>query len=215
MKKGDKKEGLPVSGALADVAIVVKKFNALPSLFAGISSTSSDRQKQNQINQILCDLIKKEAAPTFLMPAVIDFIDQVNVHKILDSYSFFNFELWLNQFSHLSVEENYQIRAKIVGKFVPRDEYQMLFPIAMGKTYPGSHYVTDTGRSKKAIVTIQEELRERLNQLKQNMKLVEAQRLEQRTYYDIEMIEEIGFCQGIENYSRHFTGRKPGEAPPV
>ncbi|MCC6278435.1 MAG: excinuclease ABC subunit UvrB [Oligoflexia bacterium] len=81
--------------------------------------------------------------------------------------------------------------------------------------YPGSHYVTDQNRSKRAILTIQEELRERLKELKGQMKLVEAQRLEQRTYYDIEMIEEIGFCPGIENYSRHFTGRKPGEAPPT
>jgi excinuclease ABC subunit B len=64
-------------------------------------------------------------------------------------------------------------------------------------------------------VTIQEELRERLAELKSQMKLVEAQRLEQRTYFDIEMIEEIGFCQGIENYSRHFTGRRAGEPPPT
>jgi len=81
--------------------------------------------------------------------------------------------------------------------------------------YPASHYVTDVDRAKRAIVTIQEELRERLVDLKRQMKLLEAQRLEQRTYYDIEMIEEIGFCPGIENYSRHFTGRGPGEAPPT
>src|SRR4051812_1060911 len=81
--------------------------------------------------------------------------------------------------------------------------------------YPGSHYVTNKSRSKNAIVTIQEELRSRLEELRSQMKLVEAQRLEQRTYFDIEMIEEIGFCQGIENYSRHFTGRAPGEPPPT
>jgi excinuclease ABC subunit B len=81
--------------------------------------------------------------------------------------------------------------------------------------YPGSHYVTNKSRSKNAIVTIQEELRDRLTELRSQMKLVEAQRLEQRTYFDIEMIEEIGFCQGIENYSRHFTGRKAGEPPPT
>lgn len=81
--------------------------------------------------------------------------------------------------------------------------------------YPGSHYVTDGERSKKAIRTIQEELRTRIVDLKANMKLVEAQRLEQRTYFDIEMIEEMGFCPGIENYSRHFTGRPPGAAPPT
>lgn len=81
--------------------------------------------------------------------------------------------------------------------------------------YPNSHYVSSQEIIKKAIQTIQIELRERINQLKSEMKSVEAQRLEQRTYYDIEMIEELGFCQGIENYSRHFTGRGPGDAPPT
>ena len=81
--------------------------------------------------------------------------------------------------------------------------------------YPNSHYVSDEEISKRAIKTIQEELGQRLNDLKANMKLLEAQRLEQRTYYDIEMIEELGFCQGIENYSRHLTGRGPGEPPPT
>jgi len=81
--------------------------------------------------------------------------------------------------------------------------------------YPGSHYVTSDERSKAAIVSIQEELRERLKELTTQMKFLEAQRLEQRTYYDIEMMEELGFCQGIENYSRHLTGRGPGEPPPT
>src|SRR5258708_38875657 len=66
---------------------------------------------------------------------------------------------------------------------------------------------------KGAIHHIQDELRERLQELKKADKLVEAQRLEQRTMYDLEMIEEMGYCQGIENYSRHFDGRKPGEPP--
>lgn len=81
--------------------------------------------------------------------------------------------------------------------------------------YPNSHYVSTEDITKRAIGTIQVELRDRLVQLKENMKLLEAQRLEQRTYYDIEMIEELGFCQGIENYSRHLTGRGPGEPPPT
>lgn len=81
--------------------------------------------------------------------------------------------------------------------------------------YPNSHYVSTEEITKRAIKTIQVELGERLNDLKANMKLLEAQRLEQRTYYDIEMIEELGFCQGIENYSRHLTGRGPGEPPPT
>jgi len=81
--------------------------------------------------------------------------------------------------------------------------------------YPGSHYVNTDERKKAAVGTIQVELRDVLNQMSDNMKLLEAKRLEQRTYYDIEMIEEIGYCQGVENYSRHFTGRPAGAAPPT
>lgn len=81
--------------------------------------------------------------------------------------------------------------------------------------YPGSHYVTDKQQLKKSIRSIQDELQVRLQELKAMNKLVEAQRLESRTYYDIEMLEEMGFCNGIENYSRHMTGRKPGEPPPT
>jgi excinuclease ABC subunit B len=81
--------------------------------------------------------------------------------------------------------------------------------------YPGSHYVSDEERTKRAIDAIREELQQRIVEFKEQMKLLEAQRIEQRTHYDIEMMEEMGFCQGIENYSRHFTGRAPGEAPPT
>lgn len=81
--------------------------------------------------------------------------------------------------------------------------------------YPGSHYVTTKDDMKRAIAYIREELGNRLRELKANNKLVEAQRLEQRTNFDIEMMEEMGCCQGIENYSRHLTGRKPGEPPPT
>jgi excinuclease ABC subunit B len=81
--------------------------------------------------------------------------------------------------------------------------------------FPGSHYVTPQDQLKKSIKSIQEELRERLAELKTLNKLVEAQRLESRTYYDIEMLEEMGYCNGIENYSRHLTGRKTGEPPPT
>lgn len=81
--------------------------------------------------------------------------------------------------------------------------------------YPGSHYVTPKEMLKKAIRSIQEELQQRLQELNKLTKLVEAQRLESRTYYDIEMLEEMGYCNGIENYSRHLTGRKPGDPPPT
>ena len=79
--------------------------------------------------------------------------------------------------------------------------------------FPGSHYVASTDVMQRAIVTIQEELAERLEQLEREGKLLEAQRLRMRTTFDLEMMEQIGFCSGIENYSRHIDQRQPGEAP--
>jgi excinuclease ABC subunit B len=79
--------------------------------------------------------------------------------------------------------------------------------------YPASHYVVDKEKMSRAIVSIEEELEVRLRELRDMGKLLEAQRLEQRTRHDLEMLREIGFCSGIENYSRHLTGRPPG-APP-
>ncbi len=81
--------------------------------------------------------------------------------------------------------------------------------------YPKSHYVTPRDTVLAAIEMIKVELEERLKQLKDNNKLVEAQRLEQRTRFDIEMLQELGYCNGVENYSRLFSGRQPGEAPPT
>ena len=79
--------------------------------------------------------------------------------------------------------------------------------------YPASHYVTTEEKMKLAIASIEAELEERLAYFRREGKLLEAQRLEQRTRYDLEMMAEIGFCQGIENYSRHLSGRAPGEPP--
>ena len=80
--------------------------------------------------------------------------------------------------------------------------------------YPGSHYVTSRRTVLDAITAIKDELRERLEQLYAQNKLVEAQRLAQRTQFDLEMLAEVGYCNGIENYSRHLTGHMPGEPPP-
>ncbi|MDU5236400.1 MAG: excinuclease ABC subunit UvrB [Finegoldia magna] len=79
--------------------------------------------------------------------------------------------------------------------------------------YPASHYATTQKKVENAIVTIEEELEDRLKYFKDHNKLLEAQRLEQRTRYDIEMLKEMGFCTGIENYSRHMSQRKPGSRP--
>jgi excinuclease ABC subunit B len=81
--------------------------------------------------------------------------------------------------------------------------------------YPASHYVTPAEQLERALGTIQEELGERLAFLRPRNRLLEAQRLEQRTLFDMEMLRELGYCHGIENYSRHLSGRRPGEAPPT
>ena len=81
--------------------------------------------------------------------------------------------------------------------------------------YPGSHYVTPRATVLRAIETIKDELRERLEFFRKENKLIEEQRLEQRTRFDLEMMQEIGFTKGIENYSRHLSGAKPGEPPPT
>jgi excinuclease ABC subunit B len=80
--------------------------------------------------------------------------------------------------------------------------------------YPGSHYVTPEQQRRNAVESIRAELAERLGQLESEGRLLERQRLEQRTNYDLEMLEQMGFCHGIENYSRHLSGRNPGDPPP-
>ncbi len=101
--------------------------------------------------------------------------------------------------------EKIEIKDKVSGKVFERKK-----KIAI---YPASHYVTTRPTLEKALKSIEEELEERLKELREQGKLLEAQRLEQRTRYDLEMLREIGYCPGIENYSRHFDGRKPGERP--
>ncbi|OGW35898.1 MAG: excinuclease ABC subunit B [Nitrospirae bacterium GWD2_57_9] len=81
--------------------------------------------------------------------------------------------------------------------------------------YPGSHYVIPESRMKAAVDGIHDELRERIQYFRKTNKLIEAQRIEQRTMFDLEMIQEMGYCHGIENYSRHLSGRAPGEPPPT
>ena len=93
----------------------------------------------------------------------------------------------------------------VTGKIVGTRNHVVIFH--------DSHYVTTPERVEKAVIEIEKELEERVKSFKDDDKLLEAQRIEQRTKYDIEMLKEIGFCQGIENYSRHITGRKPGEKP--
>jgi excinuclease ABC subunit B len=81
--------------------------------------------------------------------------------------------------------------------------------------FPSSHYVTPRATVLQAIEKIKDELRERIEFFQANQKLVECQRIEQRTRFDLEMLDQLGFCKGIENYSRHLSGRQAGEPPPT
>jgi excinuclease ABC subunit B len=92
---------------------------------------------------------------------------------------------------------------------------QIVQRVARYTVYPSSHYVTPRDTTLRAIEAIKVELRERLEFFQKEGKLLEAQRIEQRTRFDLEMLAELGFCKGIENYSRHLSGRQPGEPPPT
>ena len=102
--------------------------------------------------------------------------------------------------------ENLSLLDPLLGKVLGR--------VPRYTVYPGTHYVTPRDRLVTALDLIREEMRERLKVLYENNKLVEAQRLEQRTQFDLEMIREVGYCPGIENYSRYLSGRENGEPPP-
>jgi excinuclease ABC subunit B len=113
------------------------------------------------------------------------------------------------------------VRVEFIGDYV--DSIREVDPLTgtllgnLGRIpiYPGSHYVTTDQSKESAIKSIKEELKERSAFFLDQRKFVEAQRIEERTNFDLEMIMELGFCHGIENYSRHFTGRAPGEPPPT
>ncbi len=117
--------------------------------------------------------------------------------------------------------EKLAVRVELFGEDVENiSEFDPLTGEVAGRRvrmtiFPSSHYVTPRETIVKAIDEIKQELRERLEQLRSLDKLVEAQRLEQRTLYDLEMMREVGYCAGIENYSRYLSGRKTGEPPPT
>ena len=117
--------------------------------------------------------------------------------------------------------ENTAIRIELFGDEIDAiSEFDPLLGTPLQKldkvaVYPGSHYVIPDSRIKAAIDGIHEELQERIQYLRKMNKLIEAQRIEQRTMFDLEMIQEMGYCHGIENYSRHLSGRAPGEPPPT
>ena len=122
---------------------------------------------------------------------------------------------------HPPYEEDRVIRIEFFGDFIDRMSWvdplrgQVLEEIGQTAIYPGSHYVSSDEKIGQAIETIRDELRERIQYLRDEIKHVEAERIEQRTLYDLEIMQEMGFCSGIENYSRHLTGRSVGEPPPT
>ncbi|WP_082363599.1 excinuclease ABC subunit UvrB [Chondromyces crocatus] len=102
-----------------------------------------------------------------------------------------------------AIKEVDPVRGKVVGQL---DRYAV---------YPGSHYVTEQQQLRRSIASIREELQTRIEFYDKAGRFLEKQRIEQRTMYDLEMLEQMGFCNGIENYSRHLSGRNPGEPPPT
>jgi len=124
-----------------------------------------------------------------------------DVIEIFPSYLEYAFriELWGDEIEAISEID------PLTGKVIKRRDKLIV--------YPAKHFVTPKDKLERAILSIEEELRERLEYFKKEGKLLEAQRLEQRTKYDLEMLKEVGYCSGIENYSRHISGRKSGEPP--
>ncbi len=138
---------MPISTGihLGDYSLTPIKFKDIETFFGEFAKKSfkelNSFQKSEKVNRALLELIQK-ADPNFLLIAALDYIQKINEVEILENYTFLHFEMWLNQFSKVTAEENEAIRGSLVGKTIPRSEYQLLFPIGMGKTYSGSHYVT-------------------------------------------------------------------------
>ncbi len=125
--------------------------------------------------------------------------DIVEIYPSDQNESAIRVELWGDEIEKVS-EIN-----PLTGKTIGIRNHVMIFP--------NSHYVTTKDKMDQALLTIEQELEERVNYFKDNGKLIEAQRIEERTHFDMEMMKETGFCQGIENYSRHISGRPSGSAP--
>lgn len=125
--------------------------------------------------------------------------DILEIYPSDKSESAIRVEFWGNE-----IEKIHEINP-LTGKAVAERTHVMIFP--------NSHYVTTSDKMERALVTINQELQERIKYFKDNNKLIEAQRIDERTNFDMEMMKETGFCQGIENYSRHISGRPAGSPP--
>ena len=133
---------------LGSISFEKKAFESIDAVIEELKSKEVENLnfycKQQKVNETLLKLIE-DASSTFLLREVTHFIELIIDEGVLDKYNIYIFELWLNQFSEVTDEQNYALRAKIVGKSLPRAEYQEMFPIGMGKVYPGTHIVTAHG----------------------------------------------------------------------
>lgn len=140
-KKSESKEqfgeyiGFPET--FPNIEAIIKSFREKSFLDLSI------RRRFRKINQTLCDLIQSAPPRSYLLGAVLDYMDRVNNENILnEALNFASFEFWLNNFSELSEQDNYKVRAKIVGRHIPRCDYQSFFPVGMDRIFGGSHFVT-------------------------------------------------------------------------
>lgn len=131
---------------LGDFPFEIRTFEGLSAVFKAFQKEEFQEKnlhdKSDFVSQSLAHLILEAPEPSFLLDSVVHFIGEIGKERIVENYTLSSFELWLNQFSTLSGEEKYKIRGKIVGKWIPRDTYQLYFPIGMGKSYSGTHFVT-------------------------------------------------------------------------
>jgi len=160
-----------------------------------------DRVDQRQILRRLAELQYTRNDMDFQRASYRVRGDVIDIYPADSEYEAVRVELFDDEIERLSVFD------PLTG--------EVLYPVARASIYPKSHYVTPRGKVLDAVENIKVELEERLAQLRENDKLVEAQRLEQRTRYDLEMMQELGYCNGVENYSRYLSGRNAGEPPPT
>src|SRR5439155_1277657 len=131
------------------------------------------------------------------------------VHYFVSYYDYYQPE------AYVVASDTFIEKDSLINEEIDRMRGKSKGKIKTANIFPASHYVTPASQLVRAIDEIKIELRSRLGELSAQMKLVEKQRLEQRTMFDIEMLEQMGHCNGIENYSRHLSGRAPGEPPPT
>jgi len=174
-----------------------------PEEYASMSiiATTGEKIKRNEFLRKLGEIHYKRNDSEFARGTFRVRGDVIEVLPAYEENVAYRFEFFGDTIERLTVFD------PLTSEVISRTEKVMI--------YPASHYATRSDITKKAIKAIQEELRERIVALKSQMKLEEAKRLEERTYYDIEMMEEIGYCKGVENYSRHLTGRNAGDPPPT